>query len=256
MVGNPGKNSTPNKSQLTKALTQARKANAQQNRSGRTYTTSAPGDAVQPTSLLAALQRADPMPQLWRARLPYSSVIALSNAGITGVFGTEYVFRLNSLFDPDLTSTGHQPFGFDQLALFYGSYRVHACTVSLEWHSSDADDVLCAFTVQSGQNTQSLGGSSLISQERQSVLSRNLPINGENRWKHVETFPIHKITGLPKMMVDFNPNYAAVNTANPAEQCYLRIAMGSSATTSCTVKCNVMLVFHVTLYDRTTPVAS
>ncbi len=196
------------------------------------------------------------MPQMLKTKMRYAAVVALTNGGITGVFGTEYVFRLNSLFDPDLTSTGHQPYGFDQLSLFYGSYRVHGCTVSLEFHSSDADDNICAFTVQSGQNTTALGGSSLIAQERQSVLSRNVPINGENRWKHVERFPIHKITGLPRQLVDFNPDYAANTGSNPSEQCYLRMAMGTTATTSSTVKVNVFLEYDAVLYNRLSVPAS
>jgi len=37
----------------------------------------------------------------------------------------DYQFRLNSLFDPDFTGTGHQPKGFDQLAALYQRYRVY-----------------------------------------------------------------------------------------------------------------------------------
>lgn len=38
-----------------------------------------------------------------------------------------YEFRLNSVYDPNLTGTGHQPYGFDQLANLYLRYRVFAC---------------------------------------------------------------------------------------------------------------------------------
>jgi hypothetical protein len=39
---------------------------------------------------------------------------------------TSHIWRLNSIFDPDLTngSGEHQPYGFDQLATFYARYRV------------------------------------------------------------------------------------------------------------------------------------
>jgi hypothetical protein len=37
----------------------------------------------------------------------------------------DYVLRLNSLFDPDFSGGGHQPKGFDQLAVLYNRYRVY-----------------------------------------------------------------------------------------------------------------------------------
>nr|QKN88897.1 MAG: capsid protein [Cressdnaviricota sp.] len=35
-----------------------------------------------------------------------------------------YGFNLNSVFDPNQTGTGHQPYGFDQYAALYNRYRV------------------------------------------------------------------------------------------------------------------------------------
>jgi hypothetical protein len=36
-----------------------------------------------------------------------------------------YVFRANSLFDPNYTGTGHQPYGYDQWATFYTTWCVY-----------------------------------------------------------------------------------------------------------------------------------
>jgi len=41
----------------------------------------------------------------------------------SGVF-TVNEFRMNSTFDPDLSGTGHQPYGRDKLVAVYGKYRV------------------------------------------------------------------------------------------------------------------------------------
>lgn len=40
-------------------------------------------------------------------------------------------FRLNSVYDPDLSGTGNQPVGFDQWAAFYNKYRVLSTDVEI-----------------------------------------------------------------------------------------------------------------------------
>jgi len=40
------------------------------------------------------------------------------------VVGTQQLFNMNSVFDPDRTGTGHQPYGYDQMASLYNRYRV------------------------------------------------------------------------------------------------------------------------------------
>lgn len=42
--------------------------------------------------------------------------------------GGGYVMNLNSLYDPNRTGTGHQPYGYDNLALLYNRYRVISCS--------------------------------------------------------------------------------------------------------------------------------
>jgi hypothetical protein len=46
-----------------------------------------------------------------------------TNAMTTGA-GAQQIMRLNSIFDPNSTGTGHNPYGYDQLAALYNRYRV------------------------------------------------------------------------------------------------------------------------------------
>lgn len=41
-----------------------------------------------------------------------------------GGFASSYVFSANGLYDPNITGTGHQPVGFDQLMTMYDHYTV------------------------------------------------------------------------------------------------------------------------------------
>lgn len=63
----------------------------------------------------------DPFPAIHQATLRYSITI---NLDPTAGQVASHVFRSNSIFDPDYTATGHQPYGFDQYAALYNHYRV------------------------------------------------------------------------------------------------------------------------------------
>jgi len=60
-----------------------------------------------------------------RASLRYTDFLAISTTAGTG---NQYVYRLNSIYDPDLTGAGHQPYGHDTLAAIYNRYRVFRCS--------------------------------------------------------------------------------------------------------------------------------
>jgi len=53
--------------------------------------------------------------------LRYSQVMTTSTATLVG---NNQIFNLNSIFDPDRSGAGHQPYGFDQLSALYNRYRV------------------------------------------------------------------------------------------------------------------------------------
>lgn len=64
----------------------------------------------------------------------YSTKFSLDPATL-GVVAL-YQFRLNSLFDPDLTGVGTQPVGFDQYAALYEKYRVYEASYKVSFTSS------------------------------------------------------------------------------------------------------------------------
>jgi hypothetical protein len=57
--------------------------------------------------------------------MPYSAQGTFIN--VSGV-RRDQQFRLNSIFDPDYSGTGHQPLAHDQWALFYNHYVVTKCS--------------------------------------------------------------------------------------------------------------------------------
>lgn len=63
-------------------------------------------------------------------KLKYTQRLSLtSTAGV----GNTYQFRGNDLYDPDYTSTGAQPEGYDQWAAFYTQFRVYGSKISVKF---------------------------------------------------------------------------------------------------------------------------
>lgn len=69
------------------------------------------------------------MPLTRRAYMRYTDRVAITST--TGLIG-QYIFRANSVFDPDLTGTGHQPMGFDQWVTLYNHYVVVGAKITIQ----------------------------------------------------------------------------------------------------------------------------
>jgi hypothetical protein len=67
------------------------------------------------------------MPDSLFVKLKYVDQFVLNP---TSASTDNYVFRANSLFDPNYTGTGHQPYGYDQWATFYSSWVVERCVLT------------------------------------------------------------------------------------------------------------------------------
>lgn len=62
-----------------------------------------------------------PMPTTWITTHRYCQVVSLDpSQGVAAA----WAFAANGLYDPDISGTGHQPMGFDQMTTFYNHYEV------------------------------------------------------------------------------------------------------------------------------------
>jgi len=77
--------------------------------------------------------RWDPFPSKATAIMRYSEVVTLdASAGIPA----SYRFRANSIYDPNLESTGHQPYGHDTYQSIYNHYCVTSSVITVQATSS------------------------------------------------------------------------------------------------------------------------
>lgn len=73
-----------------------------------------------------------PIPQRFITRMKYAETYAPGNASGQ----SPWRLNLNSIFDPNRTGTGHQPYSHDTMASLYNRYRVIACNYLVTVYSS------------------------------------------------------------------------------------------------------------------------
>lgn len=81
-------------------------------------------------------------------KLEYSDKITLDC--ISGSIAS-YVFRGNSLYDPDYTGTGHQPYYHDQLIAIYRKYTVIGSKCAVKFVTDSADTSACILRPSSSE---------------------------------------------------------------------------------------------------------
>lgn len=148
-----------------------------------------------------------------RVNLPYVTS-ALVDPG-AGTIGT-YVMRANSLFDPDVTSTGHQPRGYDQVMPFYNHYTVLGSKITINFAPPSADvPILVGINLNSNAAPLSDVNDYL---ESAHTIYAIVPLYSEKTLSH--TFSLKKF--FHQRGVNEKDNAGSI-AANPIEQAYFHI---------------------------------
>lgn len=185
--------------------------------------------------------------------LRYAETFTLST-GTAGVVGTVQDMILNSLYDPNLTGTGHQPYLYDTYQAQYASYRVNTCKVELLWGNiGGSNEIMLASQVSAPYTYLSMAGQTTDRiTEMNNICTAMLSPYGKDRVvKQTFVFPIHKIFGISKAKYNDDDKYSALVSASPAEAITLSLGVGSyTATAGEACTCQVVMTFYASLWDR------
>lgn len=195
------------------------------------------------------------VPPKKRLALRYSETFNLTT-GSAGVVGTIQLMRLNSLFDPNQSGTGHQPYLFDTWTAQYDYYRVDAARVELLWNTiGSSADVAGCFTVNPSSTYTSIAGMTLDrAAEIQNVATCTISGSGNTRAvKQVFYLPINKVEGVTKAKYLAEDNYTALVSANPALNVTAAFGAASySGTGSEAVSVQCVITYYCTMWGRKT----
>lgn len=186
------------------------------------------------------------------ASLTYCSRHTLST-GAAGVYGTEAVFRLGSLFDPDFATGGHQPLYYDQLAALYGKYMVHHCDVEITLSNPSADGAVLGIAVQRSNETYTLTGNAVdYAMEHPTVKTMFVNNTGSQVLTWRKRLPNHMVEGLTqRQYLSSVDEYGAAVTANPSFSPYVRFGLASSnGDSGVTANVLVRLNYRAQFFDQ------
>ncbi len=171
-----------------------------------------------------------------------------------------YVFRMNSIFDPDHTAVGHQPRFHDQVQAIYSKYCVIGAKAYIELLSSGTSSVaggignptLFAYLDDSATaDSRSLEQHIELGMPNSSYLMTTIPGSSNNRIElsrakrsFAMTYGVRKFWGIDKKtQLIFpsgtgvgdeyieNSDYAALFGTNPTRTCFLKLKVFDSALT-------------------------
>lgn len=181
-----------------------------------------------------------------RARLRYADIMTLtsSNGSLTGS-----TFRMNSVYDPDYTNVGHQPYYFDQFAALYGRYAVQGAKLTAKFSivpsttstSQPSGPVICAVLTDNDATLPAVLSTMMENQNSVSDVLCN-QTGGNNVKVLSKTYSPKKNLGVEP----FNDSQVALITGNPSREWFGSVMIAEvGASTSTTVQVKIEIVYDV-----------
>jgi hypothetical protein len=183
------------------------------------------------------------MPDSFVATLEYSDVVKFTS---TSSPYAGYVFRGNSMYDPDFSSTGHQPLYFDQFMQTYSHYLVKSVTITLQFIglSSFCYVVPTSDPLSFGPNTPTFSEypRSRVTAVGNAAIMPSRPVTA--------FFSTQAVLGLsPQQLTD--RDYAGTATTNPSSIWYINLAaVSSDLSTNASMSAVVKISYTAVFYDR------
>lgn len=156
-------------------------------------------------------------------KLKYTQLFSLT----TGLAGqhTEYVFRGNSLFDPDQTGTGLQPYFFDQWASFFTNYTVFGSTAKLVAYPTNGGSYVgIRYGLVPSLSSTNYNSIEHVMEQPYSR-HRTTQINSMSNKPIKQYISTSKMFGLPKIATAVQSEFNPLTTASPSSQWYWHVFM-------------------------------
>lgn len=149
--------------------------------------------------------------------LNYADDIRYINVAAAAYTQANFLWRANSVYDPDKTGTGHQPMGFDQWMALYSHFRVLGSKITCRFIFDKTDDFQGAVGIALIPTTTVPGHTDMIENKR------NLKYKGVHQSTTANRDIVVSKTFSPRKF--FGPRSMTINqyggvASNPVEDAY------------------------------------
>jgi len=157
-------------------------------------------------------------------RLRYVENISIDpGAGVLG----SYTYSANSLYDPNVSSTGHQTYYFDEFMNLYNKYVVLGSKITIRLCTVGATSPNMWFSVKLSDQTTLNTGSTQNALEQPGFGKKYYITNGSQSVPVATTkFSAKKFFGLTKATVNSNYDLEGTNASSPLDQAYFIVCLG------------------------------
>lgn len=161
-----------------------------------------------------------------------------------------YVFSANGIFDPNITGTGHQPIGFDQMMLMYEQYTVIRSHIKVTFLATD-EPIRVAITLGPDATPPS---NSMIAMEngliKSTIVAGAGGDSGTNRLKTLTlSCDVPKYFGKQYQAVLGDTQLQGDIANNPLEQVYFQVLAWDPYGSSATVAFDAVISYDVMYWE-------
>lgn len=170
--------------------------------------------------------------------LRYSSSFYL--AGTSGVVASN-VLAANGLYDPEITGSGHQPMGFDQLMLSYNHYTVTDARLICTFHNLAASSPVISLEVNGGATPITV-----VDQIIEWGVNNHAVLDPKSTSGAIQVLEsrinIAKFEGVDDVLdvIDLRGSVAA----NPAELTYFMVQCWDNGGVTTNILCEIVMEFN------------
>lgn len=178
-----------------------------------------------------------------KASLRYTETVTQS---LTAGLANDFLFNLNSLYDPNRTGGGHQPSGFDNWSGMYNRYRVDSLEISLTPLSTTSTTAI-TYTIVPNNQTNVM---TQYYQGAEQGFAKQISFQNNGQRLSLNThIDLYRITGVPLDKYITDDIYSAVTTGSPSETLILHCIAEDAAQAAITVYVQVNIIYNCVFYD-------